>query len=110
MFPVVLKQMAHGPLIASVGSCVTLTIQVEGILIESGIVHNTKGHIHLKGHKDEVRFERVAPENSQLNTVDTVHTYQRLADFRNGVVKVTAPLLTAIYVQVTPQTAQKTYL
>lgn len=57
VFPVVLKQMTHGPLIAPVGSSVTLTVQVQGILIKSTIVHNTKGHIHLKGDKDEVKTE-----------------------------------------------------
>lgn len=55
VFPVVLKQVTHGPLVASGGSSATLTIQVKGVLIKSAIVHNTKGHIHLKGDKDDVK-------------------------------------------------------
>lgn len=48
IFPVALKQVTHGDLIASVGSPSTLTIHVQGVLIKSTIIHDTEGHIHLK--------------------------------------------------------------
>lgn len=43
VFSVVLKEVVHGPLITSVRSA-TLTIQVQGILIKSALIHNSKGH------------------------------------------------------------------
>lgn len=60
MFPVLLKQMTHGPLIASVESAVTRTIQVEGVLIKSTFIHNVKGHSYLKGDEEVTEFESSA--------------------------------------------------
>lgn len=40
-----LKQMSHSKLVSSV---LTLTVQIQGILIESSFVHDIKGHIYLE--------------------------------------------------------------
>lgn len=58
MFPAVRKQVAHGPLVASVESSATLAVQVEGILIQPTTIHNTKGYIHLKGDMYKVKVTR----------------------------------------------------
>lgn len=58
MFPVVLKHMTHGPLIDSVGSSLTLTIQVEGILIKSGFIHNMKSPGHLRGDEEKLKKKK----------------------------------------------------
>lgn len=47
MFPVGLKQVTHGHLIAFVIRPVTLTVQVQGVLIKATVIHDIKGHAHL---------------------------------------------------------------
>lgn len=47
VFPVGFKQMTHGHLIAFVIRPATLTIQVQGVLIQATVIHDTKGHFHL---------------------------------------------------------------
>lgn len=47
-FPVVPEEVAHGHLIAFVETSATLTIQIQGILINPAIIYNTKGYVDLK--------------------------------------------------------------
>lgn len=47
IFPVGLKKMTHGHLIAFVIRPVTLTVQVQGVLVKAAFKHDIKGHAHL---------------------------------------------------------------
>lgn len=47
VFPVVPKQVAHGHLVASVEPVPTLAVQIQGVRVQSTVIHNAKGFIHL---------------------------------------------------------------
>lgn len=73
-----LKQMSHGKLISSVEPLAALTVQVQGILIETSFIHNIKGHIYLQR---EMKMDSQGPilqKNQEADGVHRVHTYHCL--------------------------------
>lgn len=50
LLPVVFKQVLHAHLVAFVIGPVALTIQVQSVLIQPTVVHNTEGNVHLHSH------------------------------------------------------------
>lgn len=64
IFPVGFKQMTHGHLIAFVICPVTLTIQVQGVLVNATVIHDAKSNVHLRTFKciHILMGSNVAPE------------------------------------------------
>lgn len=108
---VVFKEVTHGQFVASVVPSATLTVQVQGVLIQSARIHYCKGQVHLKA-KAKKRGEDAVINCSRLykmlhfewhHVYMKMHTYKCSAGIRCRAVEVAGPIFTAGCIQVLPQ-------
>lgn len=111
IFPVGFEQMIHGHLIAFVIRPVTLTIQVQGVLVKATVIHDTKGHFHLHTVKfiPYINGLNCSTRKTSANYY-SVPSYQCLAGLQTGAVEVANPLVTAIIIEATPQSTKSKQL